>query len=63
MVVNLDVDNVIVVKKDEDSGNIDFISGPLERKDNIDMLKLVADTLEGGIDAIKKRWKRYEKAN
>ena len=64
LVVNLDVDNVIVIKKNEEKDEITFTYGPLERKDaEVDMIKLVADTLEGGIDVIKKRWKRYEKAN
>ncbi len=64
LVVNLDVDNVIVIKKNEEKEEITFTYGPLERKDaEVDMIKLVADTLEGGIDVIKKRWKRYDKAN
>ncbi len=64
LVVNLDVDNVIVIKKNEEKDEITFTYGPLERKDaEVDMIKLVADTLEGGIDVIKKRWKRYDKAN
>lgn len=63
LVVNLDVDNVIIMKK-LNNHEIDIISGPLELKtDNIDVLKNVADTLEGGIEVIKKRWKRYEKTN
>ena len=63
LVVNLDVDNVIVIQKNEED-KLTFTSGPLERLDEkVDMLKLVANTLEGGIDVIKKRWKRYEKAN
>ena len=64
LVVNLDVDNVIVIKKNEEKDEITFTYGPLERKDDdVDMIKLVADTLEGGIEVIKKRWKRYDKAN
>lgn len=64
LVVNLDVDNVIVLKKNEETDEISFKYGPLERKDSdVDMIKLVANTLEGGIDVIKKRWKRYDKAN
>lgn len=63
LVVNLDVDNVIVLKK-EKNNHINFISGPLERFDkDVDMIKLIADTLEGGVEVIKKRWKRYDKAN
>ena len=64
LVVNLDVDNIIVIKKNEENDEITFKYGPLERKDSeVDMLKMIADTLEGGIDVIKKRWKRYDKAN
>lgn len=64
LVVNLDVDNVIVLKKDDSDDSIRLFSGPLELvNDEVDMLKLVANTLEGGIDVIKKRWKRYDKAN
>ncbi|MDE6241117.1 MAG: hypothetical protein K2M08_01710 [Anaeroplasmataceae bacterium] len=64
LVVNLDVDNVIVIKKDDSNDSIKLFSGPLELVNNeVDMLKLVANTLEGGIDVIKKRWKRYDKAN
>ena len=64
LVVNLDVDNVIVIKKKDFSNEIEFINGPLELlTDDVDMLQLVANTLEGGIDVIKKRWKRYDKAN
>ena len=64
LVVNLDVDNVIVIKRNEENDEITFASGPLERKDSeVDMIKLIANTLEGGIDVIKKRWKRYDKTN
>lgn len=63
LVVNLDVDNVIIIKKEKNQ-EIDIINGPLELKDeNIDILYSVANTLEGGINVIKKRWKRYDKAN
>lgn len=60
----MDVDNVIVIKKNEEKNEITFTYGPLERKDDeVDMIKLVADTLEDGIEVIKKRWKKYDKAN
>lgn len=59
-VVNLDADNVIsFVKEDK---NILIHSGALEYKDDkIDILDDVANGLEGGIDSIRKRWKRYDK--
>ncbi len=61
-VVNLDVDNVICISKQDDS--IQVISGALEYSDlenNVDILQTVANNLDGGIDSIRKRWKRYEK--
>ncbi len=64
LVVNLDADNIIAMKKNDNLDKIEIVSGPLEKYDNcIDMLNIVADTLDGGVDAIKKRWKRYEKRN
>lgn len=60
LVVNLDADNVIVIKKDDK--DINFCSGPLEfSDDNYSILGLVANTLDGGADVIRKRWKRYDK--
>ncbi len=62
LVVNLDVDNVIILKKDEDK--INFYSGALEYKDaEYSILDLVANTLDGGADVIRKRWKRYAKSS
>lgn len=62
-VVNLDVDNVICLTKDVDE-QIQIINGALEYKDGkVDIIKTVADSLEGGIDSLKKRLKRYEKNN
>lgn len=63
LVVNLDVDNVIIIKK-INNHEISIINGPLELKnERIDILTSVAETLEGGIKVIKKRWKRYDKTN
>ncbi|MFR1525322.1 MAG: hypothetical protein ACLSUV_07430 [Bacilli bacterium] len=60
-VVNLDVDNIICITKNDEK-EIKIISGALEYKDQeVDIIKTVAETLEGGIESIKKRWKRYEK--
>lgn len=62
-VVNLDVDNVICITKTDDK-KIKIVSGALEYKDlNTDIIQSVAEILEGGIDSIKKRWKRYDKQN
>lgn len=62
-IVNLDVDNVIFINKNKDN-KIKVVSGALEYKDDqVDILKIVADNIEGGIDSLKERWKRYEKNN
>jgi len=58
-VVNLDVDNVIAIKKDED-GPLRFYSGALEYEcDEYKILDVVANTVEGGADVVRKRLKRY----
>ena len=62
-VVNLDVDNVIYLYKNQDN-NIGIHSGALEYQDETideDILKDVAETLDGGVITIRKRWKKYEK--
>ena len=39
-------------------------SGALEYADeDTDILKIVADTIDGGLESIRKRWKRYDKAS
>lgn len=59
-VVNLDVDNVICIRKENEE--IKISSGALEYENGEDsIIKMVADNLDGGVDAIKKRWKRYGK--
>lgn len=58
-VVNLDVDNVIAIKKDE-SGPLKFYTGALEYEcDEYEILGVVANTVEGGADVVRKRLKRY----
>lgn len=58
-VVNLDVDNVIVLARGED-GNIDVKSGALEYEcDGRKVLDLVAKTVEGSDDVVRKRLKCY----
>jgi hypothetical protein len=60
-VVNLDVDNVVYVTND--SRGFAIKQGALEYCDNgFDILKIVSDTLEGGMESLRKRWKRYEKS-
>ena len=58
-VVNLDVDNVIVLTRGRD-GKIDVKSGALEYEcDDYKVLDLVAKTVEGGAEVVRKRLKRY----
>jgi hypothetical protein len=60
-IVNLDVDNVIFMGKDEND-NIYIQNGALEYfNDEYDILKIVADNIEGGVESINERWKRYDK--
>lgn len=62
-IVNLDVDNIIFIMKDENN-KIKIFNGALEYKDaSTDILKIVADNIEGGIDSIRERYKKYEKNN
>ena len=59
-IVNLDVDNVIFIEKKD--GKIKINYGALEYKDDcIDMLNIISENIDGGIDTINERWKRYEK--
>lgn len=61
LVVNLDVDNVVVFKNNE-QGNLIIANGALEYEDEeINILNEVAELLDGGAEVIRKRWKRYEK--
>ena len=60
-VVNLDVDNVICLSENA-TKNIVVHSGALEYMDSEqDILKDVAEILDGGVLTIRRRWKRYEK--
>ncbi|MBD5521634.1 MAG: hypothetical protein HDR03_10550 [Lachnospiraceae bacterium] len=59
-IVNLDVDNVIYLSKDD--GKFTIQSGALEYEDeNYSILRIVADNIEGGLQTIQGRMKRYEK--
>ena len=56
----LDVDNVIYLSKDK--GKFMIQSGALEyENDDYSILKIVADNIEGGLQTIQGRLKRYEK--
>ncbi|MEG0830255.1 MAG: hypothetical protein RSD88_06275 [Anaerovoracaceae bacterium] len=59
-IVNLDVDNVIFLSKK--NGKFEIESGALEYENNdYNMLKIVADNIDGGLQTIQERMKRYEK--
>jgi hypothetical protein len=57
-VVNLDVDNVIYIEKSKDK--LKVISGCLEDESN-NILSLVANKMDGGVETIEKRLKYYGK--
>jgi predicted ATPase len=62
LVVNLDADNIIFLSKEND--RLKAKSGCLEYVDSkIDMLKIIADNIEGGAQSIKRRLKLYETQN
>ncbi len=59
-IVNLDVDNVIFLSKKD--GQFTVQSGALEYADSsYGVLDIVAKNIDGGLDTIKKRMKRYDK--
>lgn len=59
-IVNLDVDNVIFLTKQ--NGKFEILSGALEYADDeYNILNIVADNIEGGLQTILGRMKRYEK--
>ena len=59
-IVNLDVDNVIYLGKNSDGYEV--LSGALEYKDSqYNMLDIISNHIEGGLDTLKRRWKRYDK--
>jgi predicted ATPase len=61
-IVNLDVDNVIFLFRDK-NGKLCVQSGALEYEcSDYSMLQVVANNVEGGIDTIRRRMRRYEKA-
>ena len=59
-IVNLDVDNLIFLSKK--NGALEVQSGALEYVcKEYSILEIVAQNIDGGLESIKKRWKRYEK--
>ena len=59
-IVNLDVDNVIFIGREDDKLIVQ--SGALEYKDdNYSILDIISNHIEGGLDTLRRRWKRYEK--
>lgn len=60
LVVNLDVDNVIFITNDD--GVLDINQGCLEyESENINILELIANNMDGGKESIEKRLKLYGK--
>jgi len=63
LVVNLDVDNVIVMKQKIDK-QLSVFNGALEfESQDVNILHEVATLLDGGAETIQRRWKRYAKGN
>lgn len=61
-IVNLDVDNVIYIGK-TNAGMV-VQSGALEYTDDeYNILDIISTHIDGGLDTLKRRWKRYEKNN
>lgn len=59
-IVNLDIDNLIYLSKDKDTVKVQ--SGALEYVcQEYSVLDVVAQNIDGGLNSIRKRWKRYEK--
>lgn len=62
-IVNLDVDNVIYLGRDTNENYI-VQSGALEYSDeNYNILDIISTHIEGGLETLQRRWKRYEKSN
>lgn len=62
LVVNLDVDQVIYISKKDDE--IEAVAGCLEKEDdNVNILDIVAQNMDGGKDSIEKRLRVYGKEN
>lgn len=59
-IVNLDIDNLIYIHNKD--GEIHIQSGALEYSSSeYNVLDLVVENIDGGLETIQKRWKRYEK--
>lgn len=60
-IVNLEVDNVVYLGKNDD-GTFIVQSGALEYSDeNYSILDIISSHIEGGLETLQRRWKRYEK--
>ena len=60
-IVNLDIDNLIYLSIQDDLLKVQ--SGALEYVcDDYSVLDIVAENIDGGLDSIRKRWKRYDKS-
>ena len=62
-IVNLDVDNIVYLGRDSE-GRFFVQSGALEYcNENYSILDIISTHIEGGLETLQKRWKRYEKNN
>ena len=62
-IVNLDVDNVIYIGKN-DKDELYVQSGALEYKnEEYSILDIISNHIEGGLETLRRRWKRYEKGS
>ncbi len=61
LVVNMDVDNVIYVQNNK--GTLSVEGGCLEYENGVDILSIIADTMDGGKETIEKRLMFYGKEN
>lgn len=66
LVVNLDVDNVIFIGKDDKTNETFIKYGALEYKnsnDTTNILDIVVDNMEGGRELLEERYKKYGTTN
>lgn len=61
LVVNMDVDNVIYVQNNK--GKLSIEGGCLEYENGVDILSIIANTMDGGKETIEKRLMFYGKEN
>lgn len=66
--IGFDYNNIVLLKEDE-KGDISVEYGALEYEGKgingttVNILNDVANILDGGVETIRRRWKRYDKKN